>query len=167
MTTARELYFSATIITLDGSDTNAYGEACEPGQGYTEQSGWWDPDRSYWRVHTHQHDVAPDTCPQRNRTSPPRWLADRLTARLGGIESYDSGRTFYGFRQAVHPGRLAGARSTAPGAIFGSGTVFGDAVTADRLRRHAVGQRLLTVAAHAHGFTDEELNETAELLGVG
>jgi hypothetical protein len=33
MTKARELYFSATIIILDGSDTNAYGEPCEPGQG--------------------------------------------------------------------------------------------------------------------------------------
>jgi hypothetical protein len=39
MTKARELYFSATIIILDGSDTNAYGEPCEPGQGYSEQSG--------------------------------------------------------------------------------------------------------------------------------
>ncbi len=43
----RKLYFTATIITFDGCDTNAYGEACEPGHGYTERSGWWDPDRCY------------------------------------------------------------------------------------------------------------------------
>jgi hypothetical protein len=148
------------------TNTNAYGEPCEPGQGYTEQSGWWDPDRGYWRVHAHQQDVTPDVYSQRRGGNPARWLADRVTARLGGVESFDSGRTFYGSREAVHPGRLAGARSTAPGAILGCGTVLGDAVTASRLREPTVGQRLLSAAAHAHGFTDEQLAETAQLLGL-
>jgi hypothetical protein len=59
------LYWSATTITPDGSDTNAYGEACEPGRGYTEQSGWWDPDGDFWRVHERDRrdDVRPDVYP--------------------------------------------------------------------------------------------------------
>jgi hypothetical protein len=30
------VYYRATIITLDGSDTDAYGEPCEPGHGYAK-----------------------------------------------------------------------------------------------------------------------------------
>jgi hypothetical protein len=105
MTTARELYFSATIITLDGSDTNAYGEACEPGQGYREHSGHWDPDRAYWRVHEHRADVRPDVYPPQCGQTPAQWLAARLRERLGSIDSYDHGRTFYAAREAVHPVR--------------------------------------------------------------
>jgi hypothetical protein len=54
----RGLYWSATIVTFDGSDTSAYGEPCEPGRGYTERSGWWDPDGDYWRVHDRPDDAS-------------------------------------------------------------------------------------------------------------
>src|SRR6266536_3028508 len=100
------VFYTASIITLDGSDTNAYGEPCEPGTGYTEQWGWWEPDRSYWRVREHRGDVSPDVYPQAERHSPARWLAEQLTARLGAVESYDHGRTFYRGHEAVYPGRL-------------------------------------------------------------
>jgi hypothetical protein len=46
MPSVRQILYTASIVTFDGSDTNAYGELCEPGQGYTEQSGFWDPDRA-------------------------------------------------------------------------------------------------------------------------
>ena len=161
------LYFSATIITLDGSDTNCYGEPCEPGKGYTEQSGHWDPDRSYWRVHEQRADVTPDVYPAGGHRSPARWLADRLLARLGTIASYEGGHSFYGAREAVHPGRLAGTRSQAPGAILGSGTLLGDAITASRLCTADAGARTIIAAGHAHGFTDNHVSEAAYLLGLG
>ena len=165
MTTIRALYFSATISTLDGSDTNAYGEACEPGQGYREQSGHWSPDRSYWSVYPDRSQVQPDVYPERGSRTPGQWLADRLAARLGSIEPVDA-RTFSGARQAIHPGRLTGRRSQGPGLLLGSGTLFGDAIAASRLRWAPVGLRTLTAAGHAHGFTDGEIADAAELLGL-
>ncbi len=157
------VFYTASVITLDGSDTNAYGEACEPGTGYSEQSGWWEPDRSYWRVREHRADVTPDVYPEAEWHSPARWLADQLTARLGAIESYDHGRTFYGAHEAVHPGRLtdlvAGPTDPHPAA--------GHTVAAIRARIAKKGQRTLTAAGHAHGFTDDQLADAAALLGLG
>jgi hypothetical protein len=72
MSSPRLLYYSATIITLDRSDTNAYGEPCEPGQGYTERSGFWDPDHGYWRVHDCRDAVRPDTYAPRCGQPPAR-----------------------------------------------------------------------------------------------
>ena len=165
MTAIRALYFSATIITIDGTDTNAYGEACEPGQGYNELSGHWSPDQSYWTVYPDRSQVQPDIYPERGPRTPGQWLADRLTARLGTLETVD-GRTFYGARHAIHPGRLTGPRSQEPGALLGSGTLLGDAIAASRLRSAPVGMRTLTAAGHAHGFTDSEIADAAALLGL-
>jgi hypothetical protein len=72
----RALYYSATVITLTGGDTNAYGEACEPGHGYTEQSGYWSPDRDYWTVYSCRDDVDPDVYVDDSRLTPAEWLAD-------------------------------------------------------------------------------------------
>jgi hypothetical protein len=165
MTTIRELYFSATIITFDGTDTTADGETCEPGQGYNKQSGHWSPDRSYWTVYADRSQAQPDTYPERGPRTPDQWLAARLTTRLGTLEAVD-GHTFAGARQAIHPGRLTGPRSQVPGLLLGSGTLFGDAIAASRLRSAPVGQRTLTAAGHAHGFTDREIADAAELLGL-
>lgn len=166
MTVPRLLFFSATIITFDGSDTNAYGEGCEPGQGYTEQSGRWSPDQSYWTVHPDRRQVHPDTYPHDWPRTPGQWLAVRLTARLGTVEPFDDGRTFTGAREAIRPGRLAGPRSRQPGAVLGSGTRLSDAIAASRLRPAQVGLRILTAAGHAHGFTDDDLTEAARLLSL-
>jgi hypothetical protein len=169
MTTSHDgavLYFSATIITLDGSATTSDGEPCEAGTGYIERSGWWDPDRCYWRVHDQRADVTPDRYPPRGHRSHAGWLADRLLARLGAIASWEPAGTFYGAREAVHPGRLAGTGSHAPGVLLGSGTLLGDAITASRLRNGTAGTRTIVAAGHAHGFTDADLTETAHLLGL-
>jgi hypothetical protein len=163
---AAVLYFSATIITLDGSATTSDGELCESGTGYAEQSGWWDPDRSYWRVHDQRADVRPDSYPAGGHCSPTRWLADRLLARLGDVASWEPTGTFYGACEAVHPGRLAGTGSQAPGALLGSGTLLGDAIAGTRLRNSAAGTRTIVAAGHAHGFTEDQLRETADLLGL-
>ncbi|MDT5025778.1 MAG: hypothetical protein QOE61_2204 [Micromonosporaceae bacterium] len=165
MTTIRALYFSATIITLDGTDTNAYGEACEPGHGYNEQSGHWSPDQSYWTVHLDRSQVQPDIYLDRGSRTPGQWLADRLTTRLGTLETVD-GNTFYGAREAIHPGRLTGPQSQEPGLLLGSGTLIGDALAAHRLRSATAGLRTLTAAGHAHGFTDGEIAAAANLLGL-
>ncbi len=161
------IYYTATIVTGDGSDTTAYGEACEPGHGYTDASGWWDPDRSYWTVRGCRDQVSPDVYPHPARRSPAQWLADRLTARLGSIESFDGGRTFYGAREAVHPGRLTGTRADEPGAVIGGGSLLGDALAAARLRQAPVGLATLTAAAHAHGFTAAQLADADRLIRPG
>src|SRR6266540_1100081 len=134
------IYYTATIITFDGSDTNAYGEACEPGHGYREDSGWWDPKRSYWTVQADRARVTPDICP--DRPDPRQWLAARL------------------------PARLTGPRSQQPGAVLGTRTLLGDALAAGRLRPPNVGQRTISATAHADGFSDNDLRTAAARLGL-
>ncbi len=158
------IYYTATIITFDGSDTNAYGEACEPGHGYREDSGWWDPKRSYWTVQADRARVTPDICP--DRADPGQWLAARLAARLGDLDDYDGGHTFRGAREAIHPGRLTGPRSQQPGAVLGTRTLLGDALAAGRLRPPNVGQRTISATAHADGFSDNDLRTAAARLGL-
>ncbi|MBT8227591.1 MAG: hypothetical protein HKP61_15970 [Dactylosporangium sp.] len=161
----RLIVYTATIITFDGSATTAYGEPCEPGHGYSEADGFWDP-RRYWRLEASRDRVRPDVCPARCR-QPARWLARRITARLGGVDAIGgTGASFSGCREAVYPGHLTGARADEPGMVFGSGTFLGDAITASRLHPPAVGLRTLTACAHASGFTTAELAEAAGLLGL-
>jgi hypothetical protein len=86
--------------------------------------------------------------------------ADRLGERLGSVDSYDHGHTYYAAGEAVHPGALADAQG--PGGALLSTIRMELARTGARK-----GQRTLTAAGHAHGFADDELAETARLLGVG
>jgi len=86
---------------------------------------------------------------------------------LGSIESFDGGRTFYGAREAVHPGRLTGTRADEPGAVIGGGSLLGDALAAARLRQAPVGLATLTAAAHAHGFTAAQLADADRLIRPG
>jgi hypothetical protein len=99
----RVLYYTATIIAMDGSDTNAYGEACEPCHGYTEQSGWWNPDQDYWSVHPDRGQAQPDTYFASGGPPPAHWLASQLSDRLGPINHFDGERTFYSARVATWP----------------------------------------------------------------
>jgi hypothetical protein len=161
-----QIIYTATIVTLDGSDTNAYGEPCEAGRGYTEQSGFWDPDRDYWQVHDHRSQVQSDFQPDLDPRRPAVWLAERLTARLGAVDALDGEDTFTGARQAIHPGRLTGPQSRRPGMVLGSGTLLGDAFAAARLRDGRVGLRTLIAAGHPEGFTPDELMEAAWLLDI-
>ncbi len=158
------LYYTATIITLNDSDTNSHGEPCEAGHGYREVSGWWNPDRSYWTVHTERDNAIPDVCPP--RADPVAWLVRRLHARLGDLDSFDGGHTFYGAREAIHPGRLTGVRAQQPGAVLGTRTLLGDALAAGRLRRPHPGQQTLTAAAHAYHLDDGDVYAAAVQLGL-
>ncbi|GAA1884002.1 hypothetical protein [Asanoa iriomotensis] len=162
----RAVYYSASVTTQTGGDTTADGEPCEPGRGYTEQSGHWSPDRDYWTVHPSRADVDPDTYPDDSPLPPARWLADQITERLGNLDHID-GHTFTSARTAIEPGRLTGPAADKPGAVAGTHTFLGDAFAAQRLRTAPVGIRTLTAAAHAYGFTAAELAETATLLGRG
>lgn len=163
----RALYFSATVITLSGGDTNAYGEACEPGHGYTEQSGHWSPDNpdyDYWTVHPSRADVQPDVYPDDGSLPAAKWLAEQVTTRLGDLDHID-GHTFTSARTAIEPGRLTGPQANEPGAVSGTHTFLGDAFAGERLRIAPAGTRTLTATAHAYGFTDTELAEATRLLG--
>lgn len=157
------VYFTATIITLTGGNL-AEGEPCEPDCGYTITQGHWNPRRTYWTVHPTRDEVTPDRCPARRRKEPAEWLASRIHARLGLLDHYDGGHTFYSRLEAIHPHRLTGRSSHQPGAVIGSGTFAGDIIAAERLRSARSGQRTITAAAHAYGFTASELRTAAELL---
>jgi hypothetical protein len=150
----RRLYFSATIITMDGSDTNAYGEACEPGHGYTETAGWWNPDDEPWSVRRHRDHARPDRFPHPAATSPARWLADHLTQRLGPVDHFDGERTFYSAEELVRDSDTAPPRSVSGGAIH------------DPRRVLPVGAQCLSAAGHAHGFTSDEIVAAVGLLGL-
>jgi hypothetical protein len=160
----RALYHSACVTTQTGGDTNAYGEACEPGHGYTEQSGHWSPDRDYWTVHPSRDDVHPDVYPDNSPLTPAEWLAEQFTDRLGDLDHID-GHTFTSARTAIEPGRLTGPEADEPGAVAGTHTFLGDVFAAHRLRTARAGNRTITAAAHAYGFTDTELAQAATLLG--
>lgn len=160
----RALYFSATVTTKTAGDTNAYGEPCEPGHGYTEQSGHWSPDRDYWTVYPSRDDVDPDSYPDQSPLTAAQWLAEQITDRLGNLDHID-GHTFTSARTAIEPGRLTGPAADEPGAVAGTHTFLGDVFAAHRLRTVPAGARTLTAAAHAYGFTPAELAEAAALLG--
>jgi hypothetical protein len=149
----RRLYFSATIITMDGSDTNGYGEACEPGHGYTEAVGWWNPDDEPWSVSPRREQAHPDPYPPTATTSPVQWLADQLTQRLGPLDQFDGGRTFYSADELVRDSDTTPPRSVWGGAIHDPRPLPAEAQS-------------LTAAGHAHGFTPDEIAAAASLLGL-
>ena len=158
----RMLYYTATVVTMVGSDTNAYGEACEPGHGYTEQSGWWNPDRDYWSVHPGRDQAQPDTYPSSGELPPAHWLAIRLTDRLGPIDHFDGERTFYSAGEATWPGHPIGTVTSEPAPAL----IADDANDSRRHHPNPAGVKTLTAAGHAHGFTDQEILKAARLLGL-
>jgi hypothetical protein len=154
-TPSRLLYFTATIITMDGSETNAYGEVCESGHGYTEAIGWWSPDEEPWSVYQDRDQAHPDMYPSTAETPPARWLADQLAERLGPIDHFDGGRTFYSADELIRASDTAPPQSVRGGAIH------------DPRRGLPVGAKTLVAAGHAHGFTRDEIVAAAGLLGLG
>ena len=102
----------------------------------------------------------PNVYPEQSGQRPAQWLADQIGERLGSVESYDYGHTFYAACEAVYPGTLTEAQG--PGGALLS-TIRMELARTGATRR----QRTLTAAGHAYGFADDELAEAARLLGVG
>lgn len=100
------IYYSATVITLDGSDLNAAGEPCEPGKGYTERHGYIDPDWSVFEAEDiTREQAACDRVPDDER-DPARWVADKIRERIGLPEG-DGGNHFYAADSVKSEGREA------------------------------------------------------------
>ncbi len=80
------IYYSADVITPDGSDSDVYGEACEPGHGMTRENGWLDPDWSRDTVYESHRDVRADRYEAAWDGDPRKWLAERLATRLEYVD---------------------------------------------------------------------------------
>lgn len=92
----RRVFYTADVITPDGSDTWVYGDPCEPGTGATLESGWWSPDWSRWEVYEEPEHVAPDVYdPELRDESPAEWLARVVGDRLGAVEDVSSDSSWY------------------------------------------------------------------------
>lgn len=133
--TDHKVFYTASIVRYDGSDTTSCGEPCEPGHGYTEEDGWLDPDWSSDTVYENQEDVRPDEYDSEQydeNDSPAEWLAETLWRRIGACDSDEysgDGR----WRQA-------------------------------EAYEHPYGTHSIRITADAYGFTDAELAETNEIL---
>jgi hypothetical protein len=90
------IYYTASLQEPDDTDTDAYGEPCLLGHGYTERSGWWSPDWTRWEVYDSKDDVSPDTYDASDERSPVQWAAEIIMERLGYVQGIDGGETFYG-----------------------------------------------------------------------
>ena len=91
--TTRQIYYTASLIIPDGSDTDSYGEPCEEGRGSIEQDGWIDPDWTLWTVYPKPEDVTPDVW-EAPDGDPVAWLDERLRSRLGSV-TRGMGETYY------------------------------------------------------------------------
>jgi hypothetical protein len=135
----KRIFYSATLIESDGSDTGVYGDPCEKGQGQTMSNGWWDPSWSRYEVESCQENVRPDEYdPDAEGISAAEWLAQRLGQRLNAIERHSAENW----------------REDGGGAIY--------ACEADT---HPYEGKSVSPAAHPEGFTTEEYAEAWRILG--
>lgn len=99
ITTLATIYYTADIFTPDDSDTNVYGEPCEPGYGQTMESGWYDESWDAWSVFDTRDEVRPDTIEFDDDRFEDGWTLDDLieqdiTYRLGVLDSFDGGTAY-------------------------------------------------------------------------
>lgn len=85
--------------------TNVYGEETESGYGEVLTSGWVSPDWTLWDVYESHEDVAPDVMDEDDLEdmTPVDWLAQQITSRLGAVEMWDGGDSFYAADATTHP----------------------------------------------------------------
>jgi hypothetical protein len=83
--TAPKLWYTAEKITYDGSDSDCYGEPCEPGTGFTMESGWVDMSWSISTLYPGAEGVAPEVWELHDGPLI-EWLADTIIRRLGWVE---------------------------------------------------------------------------------
>lgn len=89
------LRFTASLLFPTDDDTNAYGEPCEPGHGYREESGWVDLDWSRKVVQEEQTTgVAYEGYEEEGSKTPGRWLAEAISDAIGAVEDNGDG-TYY------------------------------------------------------------------------
>lgn len=88
------LRFTADLLFSDESDTDAYGEPCEPGHGYRIESGWVDPSWSSRRVWDEPTTGTTYAGFADEGKTPGRWLADEIQAVCDSVEDNGDG-TFY------------------------------------------------------------------------
>lgn len=91
------IYYTAYLFTPDDSDTNVYGEPCEPGYGENVQSGWWSPDFSYWEVNESRNQAEPDIVVSDGLLDEREYkelIEEVIESRIGAIDSFD-GDTAY------------------------------------------------------------------------
>jgi hypothetical protein len=85
--------------------TNVYGEPTEEGHGQVMTSGWVSPDWTLWEVNEEQEHVTPDVMDDDDEEevqTPAEWLAETIISRLGSIDTYDGGSTFYAADATQH-----------------------------------------------------------------
>lgn len=86
------IYYTADIITPDDTDTDTYGDECEPGDGLAIESGWYDADYSAWEVFEDQVDVRPDLIVSdalEDGATLDELIIETITSRLGVLDSFD------------------------------------------------------------------------------
>jgi len=100
------VYYTATVTTLDGSDTNAYGEPCEPGQGYTVADGYVDPDWSVFEPEKITRERATFDTVSDSDPDPIGRLVERIHDRIGWVH-LDYSEHLYAQHTRTEPGREA------------------------------------------------------------
>jgi len=90
----RQVFYTADLITPDGSDTDVYGDSCEVGHGATLTSGWVSPDWSRWDVYENKEDVKPDVYAN-DDGDVAEWLARVINDRLGAVEGHALDTSWY------------------------------------------------------------------------
>lgn len=102
--TKRQIFYTADLVLPDGSDTTADGDYCGEGQGYSVESGWWDPDWSYWQVHESRDYARPDEYDAESEGQPvAQWAAECLAKRLKGWPEGNGDGTYYSGESYAHP----------------------------------------------------------------
>lgn len=133
---AREIWYTADVVTPDGSDTGVYGDGCEPGCGATLATGWIDPSWSgSFRVYEEAAMVRPDTEPDQewldlDEITVLEWTVKTIHERIGWVEDNHGGQSFY---------------------------------ACDPDRDNNTGAEAM-LCAHLHGYTDEEEVEVWRLI---
>lgn len=89
------IYYTGTLITPNGSDVSIYGDGCEEGTGADMENGWVDPRWSRSTVYENREDVRPDEWTPEDGPLID-WLIDRITERLGWVDSPTSADWFAG-----------------------------------------------------------------------
>lgn len=87
LATARKVYYTADLVTPDGSDL-WNGEPCEPGTGAIVSNGWYDPDWCRTEVREERENVRPDIFDPADGIDPAVWLAYTINQRLSGWPEY-------------------------------------------------------------------------------